>query len=316
MMPPQKGTFLKQLPSFLQPGDTVGVLAPASRLDYEEVLPGLRVLREQWQLQVQEGTTLRLAHHQFAGTDEERFQDLQAMLDDPSIKAILAARGGYGCSRLLDRLDFTEFRKNPKWVVGFSDLTALMAHLHGMGFASLHASMVKLFTKAGGELALESLRKMLFGEQVAYEVSTHPFNRLGSAEAELVGGNLCLLAHLVGSASDLDTAGKVLFLEDVGEYYYNLDRMLIQLQRAGKLRYLAGLVVGQFTEMRDNRDPTFGQDAYEIIQQHVSAYSYPVCYNFPVGHVADNRALGVGMPVQLKVGESNVTLSFPLPQST
>lgn len=298
------------IPSFLQPGDTVGVLAPASRVSYDDVRPGLAVLREQWNLNVIEGQSLTSAYYQYSGTDDLRLHDLQTLLDDPDVKAIIAARGGYGCSRLLDKLDFTAFRQHPKWIVGFSDLTAILSHLHGMGYVSLHAQMVKIFTKEGGEEALESLRRMLFGEEVGYSLPPHPFNQPGAATAEVVGGNLCLLAHLMGSASELDTTGKILFIEDVGEYFYNLDRMMIQMKRGGKLDQLAGLLVGQFTDMRDNIDPTFGKDAYEIIREHTREYSYPICYNFPTGHVADNRAMGVGLPARLAVEAQGASLHY------
>ncbi|WP_247231856.1 LD-carboxypeptidase [Telluribacter sp. SYSU D00476] len=298
------------VPPFLQPGDTVGVLAPASRVSYDDVKPGLAVLRDQWNLNVIEGQSLTSSYYQYSGTDDLRLHDLQTMLDDPAVKAIIAARGGYGCSRLLDKLDFTTFRQHPKWIVGFSDLTALLSHLHGMGYVSLHAQMAKIFTKEGGEEALESLRRMLFGEEVGYSIPSHPFNQHGEATAEVVGGNLCLLAHLMGSGSELDTTGKILFIEDVGEYFYNLDRMMIQMKRGGKLDQLAGLLVGQFTDMRDNSDPTFGKDAYEIIREHTQEYSYPICYNFPTGHVADNRAMGVGLPARLVVEEQGASLRY------
>ncbi|HEV7348737.1 LD-carboxypeptidase [Telluribacter sp.] len=304
------------IPPFLQAGDTVGVLAPASRVNYEDVKPGLAVLRDQWNLHVLEGKSLTSSHYQYSGTDELRLHELQTMLSDPSVRAIIAARGGYGCSRLLDQLDFTAFRENPKWIVGFSDLTALLSHLHGLGYASLHGPMAKLLTKEGGEEATESLRKMLFGEEVAYTIPSHTYNQNGEVTAEVVGGNLCLLAHLTGSVSEPDTRGKILFIEDVGEYYYNLDRMMIQLKRAGKLDHLAGLIVGQFTDLKDNSNPSFGKGAYEILQEHTREYSYPVCYDFPTGHVPDNRAIGVGLVATLKVGRAEVSLRFLHLEST
>jgi muramoyltetrapeptide carboxypeptidase len=297
-------------PPFLKPGDTIGVLAPAGRLQYADVQPGLEVLRTHWNLKVLEGQSLKSTHFQYSGTDELRRHDLQSFLDNPDVKAIVAARGGYGCSRLVDDLDFTEFHKNPKWLVGFSDLTVLLSHLHRLGYASIHGTMAKLLTSEGSEAAVESLRRLLFGEPLGYTLPPHPFNRAGEATAEVVGGNLCLLAHLVGSVSEPDTAGKILFIEDVGEYYYNLDRMLIQLKRAGKLAKLAGLVVGQFSDLKDNGEPVFGKTAYEIVQEHTRAYSYPVAYDFPVGHVADNRALGVGLPARLVVDEQGTLLQF------
>lgn len=299
-----------QFPAFLKPGDRVGVLAPASIVKYEDIVPGITMFTEQWGLEVVEGTTLKSSFNQFSASDEDRLADVQQMLDDPSIKAIIAARGGYGCSRIVDRLNFDKFLQNPKWIVGFSDLTAFLSRTFQLGFASIHAPMAKTITCAGAELAAESLRQILFGEMPAYDVPTRPLNRHGRATAQVVGGNLCLLAHMIGSETETDTDGKILFIEDINEYLYNLDRMMIQLKRSGKLDKLAGLVVGQFTDMKDNNSPTFGKDSYEIIAEHVAEFGYPVCYDFPVGHVGDNRAMGVGMDAALSVSGDGVQLRF------
>lgn len=299
-----------QFPAFLKPGDRIGVLAPASIVKYEDVLPGIKLFTEQWGLEVVEGKTLRTSFNQFSASDEDRLTDMQQMLDDPSIKAIIAARGGYGCSRIVDSLNFDSFLQTPKWIVGFSDLTAFLSRTFQLGFASIHAPMAKTITCAGAELAGESLRQMLFGEMPAYEIPAHPLNRSGHATAQVVGGNLCLLAHMIGSDTETDTDGKILFIEDINEYLYNLDRMMIQLKRSGKLAKLAGLVVGQFTDMKDNNSPTFGKDSYQIIEEHVAAFGYPVCYDFPVGHVGDNRAMGVGMEAALSVDDDSVQLRF------
>ncbi|WP_426291688.1 S66 peptidase family protein [Dyadobacter endophyticus] len=299
-----------QFPAFLKPGDRIGVLAPASIVKYEDVLPGIKLFTEQWGLEVVEGKTLRTSFNQFSASDEDRLTDMQQMLDDPSIKAIIAARGGYGCSRIVDSLNFDSFLQTPKWIVGFSDLTAFLSRTFQLGFASIHAPMAKTITCAGAELAGESLRQMLFGEMPAYEIPAHPLNRSGHATAQVVGGNLCLLAHMIGSDTETDTDGKILFIEDINEYLYNLDRMMIQLKRSGKLAKLAGLVVGQFTDMKDNNSPTFGKDSYQIIEEHVAAFGYPVCYDFPVGHVGDNRAMGVGMEAALSVDGDGVQLRF------
>lgn len=299
-----------QFPAFLKPGDRVGVVAPASIVKYEDVISGIKLFTEQWGLEVVEGQTLRTSFNQFSASDEDRLADVQQMLDDPSIKAIIAARGGYGCSRIVDRLNFDQFLKNPKWIVGFSDLTAFLARTFQLGYASIHAPMAKTITCAGAELAAESLRQMLFGDLPAYEVPTHPLNRSGHTTSQVVGGNLCLLAHMIGSETETDTDGKILFIEDINEYLYNLDRMMIQLKRSGKLDKLAGLIVGQFTDMKDNNSPTFGKDSYEIIAEHVAEFGYPVCYNFPVGHVGNNRAMGVGMQAALSVSEHAVQLRF------
>lgn len=301
------------IPPYLQPGDTVGVLAPASKVSYDDCVPGLQILRERWYLDVIECPTLRGEFHQYSGTDRQRINDLQALLDNPGIKAILAARGGYGCSRILDGLDFTEFRKSPKWLVGFSDLTALLSHLGTLGYASIHGPMVKTMADENGGLALESLRKALFGEPVHYLVPAHPYNATGSSEGPVSGGNLCLLAHLLGSSSAMGTEGGILFIEDINEYLYNIDRMMIQLKRAGRLQNLAGLIVGQFSDVRDNSEPAFGKTACEIILEHTQGYDYPICFDFPVGHVADNRAMPVGLRAVLQVCEESVTLTYPMP---
>jgi muramoyltetrapeptide carboxypeptidase len=299
-----------QIPPFLQPGDKIGIVAPASSVRYEDIIPGISLFREGWKLQVVEGKTLKSSFHQFSAPDEDRLADLQRMLDDPSIKAIIAARGGYGCSRIIDQLDFTNFIKSPKWLVGFSDLTVVLSQLYQLGYASVHAPMAKSITLEGAAEAAESLRSILFGELPGYSVVPHALNRTGSAVAEIVGGNLCMLAHVIGSSTQMDTEGKILFIEDINEYLYNLDRMMIQLKRAGKLSHLAGLIVGQFTDMKDNSNPSFGKTAYEIIHEHIAGYDYPVSFDFPVGHVADNRAIGIGMNAYLDVNKEGVELHF------
>ncbi|WP_373514696.1 LD-carboxypeptidase [Persicitalea sp.] len=298
------------LPPYLKPGDTVGVMAPASRVRYEDCQAGLQVLRNQWDLEILEGATLHDEHFQYSAPDEQRREELQKMLDNPNIRAILAARGGYGCSRIVDDLNFAQFKKSPKWLVGFSDLTVFLSHLNALGFAAIHAPMVKTMTNEGGGEGLESLRKALFGEPLAYEIPMHPFNREGSGKGPVTGGNLCLLAHLVGSQSAVDTAGKILFIEDINEYLYNIDRMMVQLKRAGQLQNLAGMIVGQLTDSHDNPEPTFGKTDYEIILDHTQAYNYPICFDFPVGHVPDNRALPVGLVATLEVNESGASLNY------
>jgi len=297
-------------PSFLKSGDRVGVVAMASHVSYPSMEEGLRILREDWGLEVVEGQTLHAKYNQFAGTDEERRQDLQTMLDDEGLKAIFSARGGYGSSKIIDKLRFQRFKKAPKWLVGFSDITAVHCHVHRLGVESLHATMPKLFGNAGGENALESLRKALWGEQLDYAMPANDFNRFGKVHAPVVGGNLCLITHLIGSRSELDTRGKILFIEDVEEYYYNLDRMMVQLKRARKLDHLAGLVVGQFTDLKDNESSSFGKNHLEIIKEYIEEYDYPVCFDFPVGHVLDNRAMVVGRSAILEVSPENTRLCF------
>ncbi len=297
------------IPEPLQPGDRIGVVAPAGAICYpDDITNGLRMLAD-WGLSIAEGQTPALQHFQYAGTDGQRLADLQRMLDDPGIKAVIAVRGGYGCSRIVDGIDFSAFTRSPKWLIGFSDITLLLCHLEKLGYAGIHGPMVKQLGSEGSGVASEYLRKILFGEPVRYEVAPHPMNRPGTISGQLAGGNLCLLAHSIGSFSETDTHGKILFLEDVGEQLYNLDRMMWQLGRAGKLSGLAGLIAGHFTENKGTPE-VFGQDAYDIIAAHVSGYGYPLLFGFPAGHVPDNRPLVVGKKAVLEVGENGSVLSF------
>jgi muramoyltetrapeptide carboxypeptidase len=295
-------------PNSLQKGDTVGLLALACKVDFEVLKPAIKLMENDWGLKVVLGESLTSAYHQFAGTDAVRANDFQLMLDNPEIKAIFSARGGYGSSRLLDEIDFTTFQKSPKWVIGFSDITAVHCHIHTLKIESLHATMPKLFLQEGGEESLESLRKVLFGESLSYQVSPHEMNRLGTGEGQLIGGNLALLVHLIGSKSDINYDNKILFLEDVNEYFYNIDRMMIQLKRSGKLQNLAGLIVGSFSDCQDN-DVAFGKTANEIIEEAVAGYDFPVCYGFPVGHEPQNWAMPCGREVILTVENDKVLLN-------
>ena len=283
----------------------------ASRLDYETLEPAFHILRDQWQLEVVEGESLRSSYFQFAGDDALRTRDLQRMLDDPGIRAIFSARGGYGSYRILDRLDFTQFLKNPKWIIGFSDITVVHCHLHRMGIQSLHAIMPKLFGSEGVTDSIETLRQCLFGEPLfPYTSPSHLLNRPGTATGPLVGGNLTLLMHILGTPSEIDLTGKLLFIEDIDETLFSTDRMMIQLRRSGRLADLAGLLVGQFTEMRINDSSPFGKTANEIIAEQVAGYDYPVCFDFPVGHVARNLALPIGKTAELVVNEEGGRLRF------
>jgi muramoyltetrapeptide carboxypeptidase len=289
------------IPPYLRPGDTIGIVCPAGHMDRGRAEQCIETLRA-WGFSVRTGRTLGHAYHYFSGTDAERLEDLQQMLDDPSVHAILCGRGGYGTSRIIDRLDFTRFEASPKWIIGFSDVTVLHAHLYSvLGTASLHAPMAGAFNEGGaGGPYVDSLHKALTGGRAAYSCASHPFNRKGSTEGVLAGGNLSLLTHLSGSVSELDTTGIILFLEDIGEYLYHIDRMMIQLQRSGKLERLSGLVVGGFTDMKDTAVP-FGQTVEELIRDKVSAYNYPVCFGFPVSHGKENYALKVGVRHRLEV---------------
>lgn len=297
-------------PPYLQPGDTIGIACPAGYMSLEKAAECIRVLREEWGYNVKIGKTLGGASTTyFSGTDEERLTDLQQMLDDDEVKAILCGRGGYGTGRIIEQLDFKKFKKNPKWIIGFSDITVLHSHLYSNYYiASLHAPMAAAFNEAGYiNRYVQSLRSALQGTWARYTCEPHPFNRTGEAIGELVGGNLSLIAHLVGSDSDIKTKGRILFLEDIGEYSYNIDRMMYQLKRSGKLKNLAGLIIGGFTDMKDTERP-FGKDVYEIIRDIIEEYNYPVCFGFPVSHEKENYALKIGAGYKLKITKSRVLL--------
>ncbi|MHA6246850.1 S66 peptidase family protein [Pontibacter sp. CAU 1760] len=292
----------------LQPGDRIAIISTARKIAPADIEVAVRTF-ERWGLEVVLGQTIGASYNQFAGNDALRLQDLQQTLDDPDIKAVVCARGGYGTTRIIDQVDFTRFRRHPKWLVGFSDVTALHSHIHTLGLESLHAIMPVLFPKEGTTASIETLRKALFGEELAYTAAPHPFNRTGSGQGQLVGGNLSMLHTLTGTRSDISTAGKILFLEDLDEYLYHIDRMLVHLDRSGKLEQLAGLVIGDMSDMNDNAIP-FGKTAYEIILEHTGKYNFPVCYGFPVGHEPHNLALICGRMAKLDVTLDGVQLAY------
>ena len=287
-------------PEYLQTADKIGIVACARKISLEEIQPAIDILKD-WGLDVVLGKNLFNVDNQYSGTDKERAEDLQTMLDDPSIKAIISARGGYGTMRIIDKIDFKQFKKQPKWIVGYSDITVLHSHIHNFKIETLQATMPVNFTK--NKEATESLRRGLFGEESIYSMEANPLNKKGKAKGIVVGGNLSLLYALTGSPSDIDTNGKILFIEDLDEYLYHIDRMMINLKRAGKLKHLAGLVVGGMTDMKDNATP-FGKTAEEIIIDAVKEYNYPVCFNFPAGHIDRNLAIRFGREAQLKVADT------------
>jgi muramoyltetrapeptide carboxypeptidase len=266
---------------------------------------------QEWGYRAKIGPTLGGASdNYFSGTDEDRLTDLQQALDDPGVHAILCGRGGYGLTRIIDRVDFTRFRENPKWIIGYSDVTLLHSHLEARyKIASLHAPMAAAFNEGGAEGPyVRSLRQALEGKELSYACDPHPFNRPGLITAPLTGGNLALLSHVAGTASAAPTAGKILFLEDVGEYLYNIDRMMRQLLRSGRLDGLAGLIAGSFTELKDTMRP-FGATAEEIIRDVIKGNEYPVCFGFPVGHAIENVALKTNVEYELTVTASGSTLA-------
>jgi len=295
------------VPPYLKKGDKVAITCPAKKLP-NPMTDAVNLLQS-WGLKVVLGETVEASYYQFAGDDDLRAKDMQQFIDDDSIKAIIAARGGYGVIRMIDKVDFSRFPKKGKWLVGFSDITLLHTHIFARyGVETIHGQMPVNIPDASAE-SLQTLRKALFGEDLAYSFTSHAHNRGGQASGILIGGNLSLLLAASGSVSDLDYSGKILFIEDVGEYLYAIDRMIRTLKRAGKLENLAGLIVGAFTDVKDNDIP-FGQTVPEIIMEAVKEYNYPVCFDFPAGHIPNNCALVLGKRVNLSVHAEQVTVKY------
>ena len=294
-------------PPNLQKGDTIAILATARKNIDDNLKPAIDLLQS-WGLNVVIGSTIGLDNNQLAGTDEQRAADFQQQMDNPNIKAIWCARGGYGTVRIIDLLDFTTFKKSPKWIIGFSDVTVLHNHLNTMGFKSIHGIMPVTVARATPQ-AIKSLRISLMGEQLKYEILPFPMNKFGKASGELVGGNLSILYSLFGSPSAIDCRDKILFLEDLDEYLYHIDRMMINLKRNGCLESIKGIIVGSMTKMKDNDIP-WGKNAIEIIDDVTKKYNIPILYNFPAGHIQDNRALILGNRVTLDVNDKRSTVVF------
>jgi muramoyltetrapeptide carboxypeptidase len=287
-------------PPQLAPGSTIGILCPAGAIPLEKVTICAQVL-ESWGYQVRIGNTVGTKFGHFAASDLDRQNELQSMMDDPEIQAILCARGGYGLSRIISELNFTKIKAHPKWVIGFSDITILHAALQKQGIQSIHGPMSAGFGK--GDVGLPyimALKQMLEGAAAPIKAKAHSANRLGHSEGILVGGNLCLMTHLIGSKNQLDTKGKILCIEDVGEYHYNVDRMLIQCKNAGLLDGLAGLVVGGFTEMKDEA-AEFGETVIDMILRITKGAQYPICFDFPISHELNNMPVQLGAAYQLSV---------------
>lgn len=294
------------IPPYLKKGDEVILIATARKISSDELDPAISILKSHG-LNVILGKHIFDIDNQFAGTDLERRTDLQWALNHKTAKAIIIARGGYGSVRLVEQLDFSEIKKHPKWLVGYSDVTVLHNALHNEGLATLHATMPLNFTK--NEEATKSLFDALFGNLLETRIDERLFNKDGNVSAEIVGGNLSLIYSLSGTPFDINTDGKILFLEDLDEYLYHIDRMMMQLKLSGKLKNLAGLIVGGMSDMKDNQIP-FGKTAEEIISDAVMEYKYPVCYNFPAGHIDRNLALYFGKKANLLVNSATVTLSY------
>lgn len=294
-------------PPFLQKGDKVAITCPAKKLPIP-MRDAVNLLTD-WGLEVVLGDTVTASYHQFAGDDNFRAADMQRFINDDSIKAIFAARGGYGTIRMVDLVNFSALKTNPKWLVGFSDITLLHAHIiSNYNLPCIHGQMPLNIPDASA-YSLETLRKALFGDNLAYQLRTHPNNRIGEATGVLIGGNLSLLLAISGSASDMDYTDKILFIEDVGEYLYAVDRMLRALKRAGKLKNLAGLIVGGFTDLKDNDIP-FGQTLAQLVMDVVADYNYPVCFDFPAGHIPNNCSIILGKSIKLSIQANTTNINF------
>lgn len=292
------------LPPYLKPGDLIGITCPASKMEREAAEYAAAVL-ESWNFKTLIGATVGTHYHNFSATDTERLTELQNMLDNDNVKAILFGRGGYGVIRILDQIDFSYFIKNPKWICGYSDITALHVHLLTcFGIASIHSVMCSGITpETSHDMYVNSLRQALSGKRMNLEFDPHPFNCKGSVSGQLIGGNLSLLVNLSGTISQPDMKEKILFIEDVGEYRYSIDRMMYNLERAGWLKDLSGLIVGSFNDGKETQTH-FGQTEFEIIKERVSSYHYPVCYNFPTGHQKENYALKEGGKYKLIIEDT------------
>jgi muramoyltetrapeptide carboxypeptidase len=304
-----------KIPPYLKAGDIIGITSPSGFIMLEDVQPAVKKLSE-WGFNCRIGNTIGKRDFTFGGTDEERAADLQQMLDDPQIKAILFARGGYGGVRIIDKLDFSRFLKHPKWLIGFSDATLFHVHVNGnFGIASLHSKMCNSFP-ADWNLAdqaqvetINSINECLTGKQMTYKAPHSEHNRLGEAEGILVGGNLSIIENTSGTASDINTDGKILFLEEVGEYKYSIDRMLWNLARAKKFQKLKGLIIGGFRVKADDPGEEFGLQVHQTILEKVKQFSYPVAFDFPVGHQRNNFALKCGVMHRLKASSAGTELT-------
>jgi len=294
------------LPKALKKGDTILIIATARKTSPELMGPAIELIKN-WGLIPELGKNIYKQQNQFAGSDDERAEDLQWAINHPTAKAILIAGGGYGTVRIIDKVNFKPLKKHFKWIIGYSDATVLHSRLQQLKLPSIHATMAFQFSKNAE--ATNSLKEILFGKKINYTVPINNLNKTGKAEGEIVGGNLSILYALSASVDDISTKNKILFIEDLDEYLYHVDRMMMQMKRSGKLKHLKGLIVGGMSDMKDNAVP-FGKTAEEIILDAVKEYNYPVCFNFPAGHVNNNMAIVLGKKVKFSVTKSKVNLSY------
>ena len=302
------------IPAHLKKGDIIGITCPAGFMTPQEIEPAINKLTE-WGFEIIIGNTVGKRDFTFGGTDEERFNDFQQMLNDKKIKAILCARGGYGMVRIIDKIDFKQFELHPKWIIGFSDITVMHSHLNrNYGIASIHSKMCNSFpddwslAEPVQKETIESIRKCLIGEKMLYPIIANANNKTGNVTGELTGGNLKTIESLAGSKSDIVTKNKILFVEDTSEYLYSVDRMFWNLKRSGKLSNLAGLIIGGFKIKKDDEGEAFGKTLEEVVLEKLTEYNYPVCFDFPVGHQKNNFALKCGVRHKLFLSKDNCYL--------
>ncbi|MFT3933300.1 MAG: LD-carboxypeptidase [Chitinophagaceae bacterium] len=312
----EDGGAIIKIPKYLKPGDTIGITSCAGYITMQDVQSSMQQMQN-WGFKIKLGNTIGRRDFTFGGTDEERAADLQQMMDDDTIKAIMCARGGYGAVRIIDKLDFSKFLLHPKWIIGFSDITVIHSHLNrNYGIASIHSKMCNSFPDDWAKAepvqidSILSIKQALVGEKMKYTAAPNEKNRIGVAEGQLIGGNLKTLESLAGSKSDIITDGKILFVEDTGEYMYSIDRMFWGLKRTGKLANLKGLIIGGFkVKPDDSPDDNFGKTLQDIVLEKLNGYHYPVCFDFPVGHQKNNYALKCGVQHRLEVKQDEVSLT-------
>lgn len=302
---------LKQ-PPYLKAGDTVAIVAPSGILkNRTKEVEQAKALLKSWGLHVIVGKHVFKQANHFAGTDDERCEDLQNAMDNPKISAIWCARGGYGTVRILDKLDFSKFKQNPKWIIGYSDITALHNQIHNQGIESIHALMC---TSLQDDLSIiketiSTFKDAVFGSPLSYTLEGSNYNKTGTASGQLIGGNLTILHTMLGSETSIDTSGKILFIEEIGEYKYHIDRMLQSLKRAGYFNNCKGVIIGNISKLRKNTT-LWGTSIEQLILDALSDYDFPIAFNMPAGHEKDNRALILGRNIDLTVNKGQSTIIF------
>lgn len=304
-----------KIPPYLKPGDTIGITSPAGYITLEDTQSAVNKMKE-WGFNIKLGSSIGKRDFTYGGTDAERLADFQQMLDEPNIKAIMCARGGYGSVRIIDKINFKSFVKKPKWIIGFSDITVMHSHIHqNFNIATIHSKMCNSFPDDWSKAeqvqidSIESIRKCLVGEKISYTAMPNAKNKNGTCKGQLIGGNLRTIENLTGSVSDINTKNKILFVEDTDEYLYSIDRMFWNLKRTGKLEKLRGLIIGGFRAKKDDPGDEFGKTIEEIVLEKIREYNYPVCFDFPVGHQKNNVALQCGASYNLNVAEDGTTLT-------